>query len=299
MERDCRFDIMRGIGIILMMLGHIPVEGFAYRVIYSFHMPMFFLLSGYFANNAGIFSGGGYSHIKKLSQRLLLPFVITIIGIVLIQIGVCVMQGKTIHVGHVMGPLWFLPALWWARMVMGGINHIPRYALWVAFGIGLLAYIVSIWSTNDKVFVLQGLCAIPFIAIGQWVRYNKLPWWMLVICVIAWVSALCLSHMDMHGRTFGCWPLDIIGACGGTWVLFKIVDGLSYMNWVRRVFSPIAWMGQFSLAMMCMHGLEWKALLPIEEMIFEGNTLLILRFVVTLVLAVMVVYLPLLRKIFR
>lgn len=63
MERDCRFDIMRGIGIILMMLGHIPVEGFAYRVIYSFHMPMFFLLSGYFANNVGIFSGGG---IRKL-----------------------------------------------------------------------------------------------------------------------------------------------------------------------------------------------------------------------------------------
>lgn len=74
MERDCRFDIMRGIGIILMMLGHIPVEGFAYRVIYSFHMPMFFLLSGYFANNAGIFSGGGV-----FASQEIIPAIITTI----------------------------------------------------------------------------------------------------------------------------------------------------------------------------------------------------------------------------
>lgn len=57
--RDVRFDIMRGIGILLMLLGHIPVEGLAYKLIYSFHMPMFFILAGHFTKSIQIDSGGG------------------------------------------------------------------------------------------------------------------------------------------------------------------------------------------------------------------------------------------------
>lgn len=57
--RDVRFDIMRGIGILLMMLGHIPIEGVAYNVIYSFHMPMFFILAGYFAKDVQLNFRGG------------------------------------------------------------------------------------------------------------------------------------------------------------------------------------------------------------------------------------------------
>lgn len=65
MERDLRFDIMRGIGIILMMLGHIPVEGFIYRWIYSFHMPMFFILSGLYTKNTALFTGGVFAVSQK------------------------------------------------------------------------------------------------------------------------------------------------------------------------------------------------------------------------------------------
>ena len=224
---------------------------------------------------------------------------VTIGGIVLIQIGVCVMHGKAIHIGHVMGPLWFLPALWWAKMCMGGINHIPRYAFWVAIGVGLLAFVAGIWVTEDKAFVLQGLCAVPFLAIGKWIKEHKLTWWMIAICVSAWIGALCFSHLDMHGRDFGCWPLDLIGACGGTWVLYKVVDWLQKAEWMERAMRPLAWIGRFSLAMLCMHGLEWKALLPLEEMVCDGMLLWIWRFVVTILLTIMVVYLPGLKKIYR
>ena len=60
-KRDIRFDWMRGIGILLMIVGHtILVDGFGYRFIYSFHMPLFFLISGYFANGVTISRGGGF-----------------------------------------------------------------------------------------------------------------------------------------------------------------------------------------------------------------------------------------------
>ena len=52
-------DIAKGVGILLVVLGHNDFEVislFVQRLIYSFHMPLFFFLSGYFLNTAVPFS---------------------------------------------------------------------------------------------------------------------------------------------------------------------------------------------------------------------------------------------------
>lgn len=44
--REIKYDIAKGLGIILMVAAHanIPAKSF----IYLFHMPLFFIISGYF-----------------------------------------------------------------------------------------------------------------------------------------------------------------------------------------------------------------------------------------------------------
>lgn len=72
-RRDSTFDIAKGIVIFLVMIGHlVPFNGFIFRVIFSFHMPFFFILSGYFApqNLEGINLWG---YIKKRFIRLMIP----------------------------------------------------------------------------------------------------------------------------------------------------------------------------------------------------------------------------------
>lgn len=59
MQRDQRLDTVKGLLIILVVIGH-SIENFVfqcdttatlvYNAIYSFHMPLFVLLSGYFFN---------------------------------------------------------------------------------------------------------------------------------------------------------------------------------------------------------------------------------------------------------
>ena len=45
-------DIAKGIGILLVVFGHLTVgKQNVYSFIYSFHMPLFFLLSGLFSSN--------------------------------------------------------------------------------------------------------------------------------------------------------------------------------------------------------------------------------------------------------
>ncbi|MEW6284955.1 MAG: acyltransferase family protein [Chloroflexota bacterium] len=78
-------DIARGIGILLVVLGHNDfgyISPFAYQVIYSFHMPLFFFLSGYFLNP----SVGFKEFTAKRFNALLKPYYFTIFMIYFMSI---------------------------------------------------------------------------------------------------------------------------------------------------------------------------------------------------------------------
>lgn len=49
-KRNESFDILRGIGIIIMVMGHIGFGNVFDKYIHTFHMPIFFFVSGYFFN---------------------------------------------------------------------------------------------------------------------------------------------------------------------------------------------------------------------------------------------------------
>ena len=62
-QRDPVLDSMRGIGIVLMVLGHAGFPGSSF--IYLFHMALFFMLSGWF-----------FSVLLPFSSIVLPPFII-------------------------------------------------------------------------------------------------------------------------------------------------------------------------------------------------------------------------------
>ena len=47
-NRDVSIDIMRGIGILSMLVGHCVIPDLLHKFIYMWHMPLFFIASGYF-----------------------------------------------------------------------------------------------------------------------------------------------------------------------------------------------------------------------------------------------------------
>lgn len=48
LNRDVSIDIMRGIGILSMLVGHCVIPNLLHKFIYMWHMPLFFIASGYF-----------------------------------------------------------------------------------------------------------------------------------------------------------------------------------------------------------------------------------------------------------
>lgn len=77
-HRDYFFDNARAFLIYLVVLGHLInpyVEGHKfmgslYLLIYSFHMPSFLFISGYFSKNAG-----KPGHLEKVAKKLLVPYI--------------------------------------------------------------------------------------------------------------------------------------------------------------------------------------------------------------------------------
>ena len=78
-NRQVWIDIAKAIAIIAVIIGHtIPAYSMLSKFIYLFHMPLFFLISGYLFNFKKYEQSlGGY--IISCAKRLLLPCVVTIL----------------------------------------------------------------------------------------------------------------------------------------------------------------------------------------------------------------------------
>lgn len=79
-NRDCGFDTLKGLLIFLVVLGHVfdikkgsmQSVGYLYPIIYSFHMPAFAFVSGYFSKSSNSFEKQSYKAVKTI----LIPFFI-------------------------------------------------------------------------------------------------------------------------------------------------------------------------------------------------------------------------------
>ena len=75
-ERYTWIDCIKGIGIFLVVLGHIYKDNYIGLWIYSFHMPLFFMLSGYlmYAKSVDWKCVGGGKLFDKKEQNFAMAF---------------------------------------------------------------------------------------------------------------------------------------------------------------------------------------------------------------------------------
>ena len=122
-------DMAKGMGIFLMVIGHTGIPKFASQWIYSFHMPLFFFLSGYF------FTSGKYS-LKVLLQRKFKTMIVPYLFFVLITWIGCELLQYTLFPPHSLweiltdgskGTLWFVYVLFFVEIVFWFIDKIQSY----------------------------------------------------------------------------------------------------------------------------------------------------------------------------
>lgn len=123
--RDTTLDIAKGIGIILVLLGHIVRwDGWCSQAIFSFHMPLFFFVAGLVLKSAEGDNGGRF--VKTQAVKLLVPYLyFCFIGWLLCRL--CYPEElpamsareafRNFFCHSANGPIWFLFALFWVKTI--------------------------------------------------------------------------------------------------------------------------------------------------------------------------------------
>lgn len=175
-QRDAFFDNAKYLAIVLVAVGHTwaqvmdhsrAVES-AYRVVYTFHMPAFVLVSGYFSRGFDMRP----DRLRRLVTGVALPYVVFETAYELFK-DVADRPDTEISLLDPSYLMWFLAALFIWRLTTP-LWKVMRHPLAVAVGVAALASLSpSIGQDFDLQRVLQFL---PYFVLGLCLRPEHFQW---------------------------------------------------------------------------------------------------------------------------
>ena len=199
--RDPFIDVLKGFTIILVVLGH-TVHLYApnyeasavFRFCYSFHMALFFAISGYLAASK---TKHNLQWIGKRAQRLLVPWMIwTTIGTLFVGSG-----WQSLIEDLIIEPsLWFLPCLFLCEVCLLLLVHVKKYpaAAFIA-----LYVILAVLGIDLHIRMLENVVIfLMFYLAGYLLRKHIPAFNKRTIGCIAIVSVI-LYGLFMQVYTFG------------------------------------------------------------------------------------------------
>ena len=306
-------DFAKGLALILVVIGH-SVSGYetgsiTRGVIFSFHMPIFFILSCATYR----WSTTLQEYLKKLAKaarHLLIPAAATYIILIIVDIirqpslfisgdfwhgklyTFVFTSGVQTNFGvitvNAIGMTWFFLVLFAARAIFDYMHLYlsEQLLLIVSIVCGILGIVVG--SIYWLPFSLDiALAVMPFMYFGYKIKtFNpeKHPWVKLLICLAIWVFVIYLTfpdwrdwtYLELAIRRYPLFPLCYIGAICGSMFICEI--GVLFCK-LGKIAKPLVLFGRYSLYFFCIHILDeiWKDLYTIEnhQFLSAGKRLLL------------------------
>ena len=294
-------DIAKGIGITLVVMAHNDfalISPFAHKFIYSFHMPMFFFMSGMFFKPDIPF----WTFVRQRFNRVLRPFLFMILFIFFTSISfskVSILEASRRIVKAMYGTgqyldwvqLWFLPHLFVVSLFVYFFVRTIRQPLLfrLRWAILVVLYVVGVLSINlfypfelnllGKDFTLYGLpFSLDLVLVSGFfftlayelnqTRYPSLlesPWTLLMAALmlifLVWYFP---AKIDFNIRWFDSLPINTIEALLGILLILAVSKQMERISWLSYVFK---YLGQSSLIILVFQ-------VPIQD--YWGQKLLML-----------------------
>jgi len=262
-------DLTKGIAIFLMIVGHTSVPEFCSKYIWSFHMPLFFIISGMLFNQLKYLRFLDF--FKRRIFSLLIPyFCFTLI--------VCVINAVN-DVGIVWNPikgwisyaLWFVEVLFTVELLMYFvIKYIRKKATLLTC---ILCFLIGGWLMSEYKIYLPFkqnvvLWASFFYGFGFvfkiWLKEIKVQWYIstVMICLNI-VICQFLPKTDMCFNKQGIFPINTIVALLGTLSIITLTKSFPE-NFLKPVYNFLKWGGKNTLIIM---GLSQLILLELADIL--------------------------------
>lgn len=323
--RFTSIDYAKFIGIFLVVLGHQEISTNNINIIYAFHMPLFFFLSGF------LFSFDKYKSYKtflaKRFKQLIIPYVafniityafwffigrkfgsnshITI-SIYKPIIGIFYGNGIDNYLIHCV-PLWFLPCLFMVEnlyfLIFRPLTQPTKYiALIASLILGFIDYKYQLirlpWSFNIAIV------ALTFYGFANLFREKIKSYLTINAYLLGIISAFSIllviyitqfnGRVDMNGRMYGNYPLFYIAAYAGIVFITSTSELISRFIGINIFFQYVA---QNTLTIFALHFIVMSIIkgftyfaLKIPPAAFENNIGGLMIAVITIIILIPIIY---------
>lgn len=270
-------DIAKGIGIILMVVGHSSAPKNITHCIYIFHMPLFFIISGYLFNFFK-WSNNFKGFINKRFDRMIIPYFGMSILVFYPMWYIASMKFSQFATHEIPTPQKTFLDIFYATFVGDGMTFNP--VLWFLPCLFVSEIIFFVLLTLCKTTKMQILCSISIAIVGYLLRSFNLPWsidiamvvqvllmsgyllkkidikmWLIAISMIIFMLSNAFNSVDTSHRIYGNLFLYYAGGISGTILILKLSDLLDVsmkknireitcLLWKRvNEYFDVAWMG--------------------------------------------------------
>lgn len=323
-ERERWADILKGIGAILVVIGHLVLyEGNAKIYIYSFHMPLFFFISGYLYHHTKGFKS---FCIRKVKSLLVPYFVFAFISIVVTYFleGIYLSKSEILtNYFFVNGSfafnssLWFLIIMFFVLILFYFIKEnvkIDKPILTII--ILLLLLVICIFFSTNQIKLYFGLEIVPHALLIFYIGYlyklykNKINKFInkilhnnlsfilqtVILLVISFYLSLLNGRVNMSTSIYNNYFLYLFVAIISIYVYVLISKKIELSkSKFNAVFSNVLVRFSFlSLFMFCTQRLIFKIYYKIQDAIgidlMSGKNVVITAFMILLTLLIYYLY---------
>lgn len=277
MKRLEYFDIAKGIGILSIILGHMGA-GIINKIVFTFHVPLFFLISGYFISRKNTFK----EYAIKRTKALVKPYIFTSFLLILIHIPIGIINGKYSEISKNMmntfvaavygsgtnsnrtlfgiqqiGAIWFLLALLWSVLFVKRVID-NRYRTLIIFTVAIVAYISSffVWLPWD---IQAGGTAAIFVYFGALLReknfeVKKEQWYLFCIGIVVLILEVRYNIIVFVVKNYYKYTIvSILGAVIISYSVLYLSKCLEKTNAIKRI---LKFYGENSNIILCFHLIE-------------------------------------------
>lgn len=292
-------DMARGLAIILVIIGHMIPNGELKIFITSFHVPLFFIVSGALIK----YKGKNKINLVNSIKRLVVPYImfsILILPFWLNSYGFSLLNLKGIMFSFLsglgIGALWFLPAIFIAEnlfiLINSKLNNKVIKVIIVA--ITCMALLSSNMAFNNIIFdaikliIIRSLVGMAFLSVGYYsfdkVNKNKISFKLLIVCTIIFViSAVYNKQVDLYSLVYNNRILYFMNAISLSLISILILKNID-IN-----IKVLTYSGTNSLTLMATHQALMLLISKITNIKFDTYFKSLILFIVVMMLEVVII----------
>jgi polysaccharide biosynthesis protein PslL len=207
-------DVLRGLGILLVVIGHC-FTGVVHSIIYTFHMPLFFVLGGLLYRPSSDYRG----FFQHKAIHLLIPYIAffcLIYSNALIYLlshpslaavkGLILTLGKGLYGGKMMtngaSAFWFVTCFLGTQQVFNYLyTKLSTKKLWAVLGLAFLLSYVDAYCFKNFVFpgnLNVALAALPYFGFGVFLQHRQLKPWAYGVAAAIGAVSIYLMRLDAN-----------------------------------------------------------------------------------------------------